>query len=226
MSQPSGFLSVMDRAAREALVSRGRRTLFQKGSTICEQGMPGTMMLLIETGRAQIIATSDDGQRIVLGQLGPGDLAGELALLDQAPRSADVIASSPVTGVVLTFSDVKTFLIEHPPIMFAVLVHLTAKLREANALAETRAIGDGSARLARCLLRLGARWGEGNAPDPIVLREQFSQSDLGELAGLSRENVNRRLRAWSKSGLVEKVGGRLVLRDPVQLEQMAQAGGD
>ncbi|MEL6773298.1 MAG: Crp/Fnr family transcriptional regulator [Pseudomonadota bacterium] len=217
----TGFMAAMERADREALIARGRRTVYQKNGAICEQGLPGDTMLVIETGRAQVAMTSDDGQRIVLGQLGPGDLAGEFALFDRAPRSADVIASTPVTGVLLSFSDVKGFLVEHPQVMFAVLVHLAGKLRDANILAETRAMGDGSARLARCLLRLAERWGEGAETGPITLREQFSQSDIGELAGLSRENVNRRMRAWSKEGLIGKADGRLVLQHPDRLRELA-----
>ncbi|MEM9782753.1 MAG: Crp/Fnr family transcriptional regulator [Pseudomonadota bacterium] len=216
------FLNALSAPARKRLLQQGRRAVYPDGTIIFHQDTPGDSMLVIETGRVEISSIAWNGRRILLGQLGPGDLVGELALLDDSPRSGDVTAAGPVTGIVLTFSDVKLALTEHPEAMFSVLLDLSRKLRAANALVENRALDDGAARLARCLLDLGKRWGVPHGEGGTLIREKFPQATLGQMAALSRENVNRRLRAWTREGWVESEGGRIVLKSPDLLRQIAE----
>lgn len=217
------FFAAMDAETRKRFLDYGARKAYPKGKAIFEQGADGASMLVISTGRAEITRVGENGASVVLGQLGPGDVAGELALLDKAPRSASVTAATPITCVLLTFADVESFLLAHPRVMFGLLADLAGKLRAANALAENRALDSGAARLARCLLDLADRWGEEDAAGEIRITEAFSQGALGQMAHLSRENVNRLLRAWEKDGWIAKEGGRLRLVDDLELESIAAA---
>ncbi|MEM6972669.1 MAG: Crp/Fnr family transcriptional regulator [Pseudomonadota bacterium] len=219
----SHFLSGLPPAARKRLLARGRRAVFTDGTVIFHQDDPGDSMLVIETGRVEISSIGSNGRRILLGHLGSGDLVGELSLFGEATRSGDVTAAGPVTGMVLTFSDVKATLTEHPEAMFSVLLDLSRKLRSANALAENRALDDGAARLARCLLELTKRWGRVQNGG-VELSEKFPQATLGQMASLSRENVNRRLRAWQREGWIQNNGGKLFLCNTQILEQIAECG--
>ena len=72
---------------------RGRR--YRKGETIFVTGDPGTSLCVIETGRVKLVLASVDGREVILDLLGPGDVFGELALLDGEPRSADAVAVEP-----------------------------------------------------------------------------------------------------------------------------------
>jgi len=218
----TGFLSALDHAATRDLLSRGARKYYPPGETIFAQGSAGSSMLSIETGRVEVSSPDEQGQRVVLGQLGPGDLVGELALLDRGIRSADAIASRPVTGTLITLSDLRAFLMERPQVSLAILADLAAKLRAANAIAEDRAIRDGAARLARSLLRLAERWGTADPSGAIRFEEAFSQGELARVAGLTRETVNRRLSTWSRRGLLAQEDGRMVVRDPRLLERIAR----
>ena len=220
------FLSAMDEPMRRRLMARGTRKLYERGEAVVHQGTAGDAMLAIETGRADVESVAANGRRILLGHLGPGDLVGELSLLDRAPRSADVIAATPVTGVLLGFQNVKGFLLEHPEVMFGIVGDLAAKLRAANALAENRALDDGAARLARCLLTLAEKWGERRADGGTRIGEGFTQGELGQMCALSRENVNRRLRAWTREGWIATEEGCLVLRAPEVLLRIAEEAGD
>lgn len=222
----SGFLSGLDHATRARLSAVGARRVYARGAMIFAQGLPGTGILIIETGRVEIERVTEQGRRLVLGNLGPGDLVGEMAAIDQGPRSASVLAATPVTGVLLSRDEIETFLLEHPRLMLSMMRDLVGKLRLANTLAEDRAITDGSARLARCLLRLAERWGAPQQGEALRLTESFSQAALGEIAGLSRENVNRRLSQWARNGWVGQHGGRLCILTPSALERIAEAGGD
>ena len=218
----ASILSEMEPELRRELRTHGRRRLFEKDATIFAQGDPGHSMLIIETGRVQVAKVSPNGQQVVLGQLGPGDIVGEMAILDGSPRSASVVAAGPTTGSLLTFADFETFLMAHPRLLLGLTVELARKLRAANALAENRAPDDGAVRLARCLLDLAERWGAPTADGSIVIKEVFRQATLGRMANLSRENVNRRLRSWQKKGWVDGADGCLVLRAPDVLRRLVE----
>ncbi|MEM6944661.1 MAG: Crp/Fnr family transcriptional regulator [Pseudomonadota bacterium] len=213
----------MTAETRRTLMGRGTRKVFSKDEVIFEQGLAGGSMLVIETGRVEISSISESGRSVLLGYLGPGDLVGELTLLDRSPRSATVTAVRPVTGVLLTFEDMEGFLLEHPSAMFGILIDLSAKLRAANSLAETRALDDGSARLAGCLLGLAERWGNERVDGGVRIEESFSQAILGQMAQLSRENVNRRIRAWSKDGVLGSEENKIILKDIQALRRIAEA---
>ncbi|MEL6426880.1 MAG: Crp/Fnr family transcriptional regulator [Pseudomonadota bacterium] len=225
MSRP-GFLDSMTPETRRTLLSRGARKVFEKDAVVFEQGLAGGSMLVIETGRVEITSIMESGRTVLLGHLGPGDLVGELTLLDRSPRSATVTAVRPVTGVLLTFEDMEGFLLEHPSAMFGILIDLASKLRAANALAETRALDDGSARLAGCLIGLAERWGKELESGQTRIEETFSQSILGQMAQLSRENVNRRIRAWSKDGMLGADGNKIIVQDMMALRRIAEASRD
>ena len=87
---------------------------------------------------------------------------------------------------------------------------------------ELQSLTSGNARLARCLMRIAQKWGSEEADGTIRIQQSFSQSDLGELAGMARENVNRHLQAWMQEGLIMFDKGELRLLDPEALADYAE----
>jgi CRP/FNR family cyclic AMP-dependent transcriptional regulator len=103
----------------------------------------------------------------------------------------------------------------------AIIKEICSKLRNLTDLHADQLATDGAKRLAMVLHKLFLKWGEPLENGEIRLDHSFSQSDLGDFAGLARENVNRRLRSWTQSGVLRTDGSYLVLSDPVQLERLA-----
>lgn len=221
----TAFWTAIGRDARSTLTGMGRRIVYADRAPIFEQGSVGDTMLVIETGRVEVFSLTESGARLVLGHLGPCQIVGEIALLDQGPRSASVVATGPVTGVLIHFDDVRGFLLESPEVMFGVVVDLAAKLRAANALTEGRGNESASVRLARCLVRLATEWGSPRDDGLVDLSVTYSQRQLGELAGLTRETVNRHLRLWADNGWLVREGGRVTLLRTEALARIA-AGED
>ncbi|MGF1501547.1 MAG: Crp/Fnr family transcriptional regulator [Paracoccaceae bacterium] len=218
-------LGSLEASARDVLFRKAARKVFEKDTLIFAYGEPGNSMMLIDTGRVEISVTTEQGRKCVLGHMGPGELVGELAMLDGGTRSADVTAVVITTGLLVTFNDFRSFLKTNPEIMLSLLQGLTAKIRNANALVEDRAQKDASARLARCVLRLAQKWGKPTDGGGIYIRQTFSQSDIGELASLARENVNRRFRSWMEEEILHfDDAGRMILPDPAALEKIASRG--
>ncbi|MBM2576346.1 Crp/Fnr family transcriptional regulator [Jannaschia sp. Os4] len=216
----STLAATMPPQAWRRLVAEGRPRHWARGATIYPQGSPGHSMLLVRTGRVEITVVDAEGRPSALNLMGPGDLVGEVALLDGGTRSASAVASTEVTGVVIERSALRAFLARDPDGALALIAELCAKLRHASAIAETRARPSGRARLARCLLQLADR------PDDRsgAVLEGLSQSALGAHAGLTRESVNRILRGWAAEGLVELDGAarRIRIHDAAALARRTE----
>lgn len=204
----------------EALFAQGHQQMYRAGEEILAAGEPGQTILLIETGRVEISVLSRAGRKSVLAQMGPGEVLGELAALDGGPRSADAIAASAVTGRVVTRENLMRFVTTRPHLAQAVITALCQKIRNASDMFANQATSDGPARLARGLLRLFDRWGEESA-EGVQLSVKFSQSEIGDFAGLARETVNRQVKIWIEAGILGLQNGQLRLNDADALRDIA-----
>jgi len=203
------------------LEQHGRLASFARGDTIYASGEDDTSMMLIVKGRVEISRSSVDGRRSILTHLGPGDVLGELAALDGGPRSADAFAVTPVRGRVLPRDRVLPLLRQTPDAAIDAIAVLCNRLRETSGMYTAHMLTDGQTRLARLLLRLAEKWGDALPDGRLQLAERFSQSELGDLVGLTRESVNRNMRDWEMAGLIERRGQGMILCDPVSLAQAA-----
>ena len=205
-----------------ALFADARPVRFDAGQTIFAAGENGTSVLLIELGRVEISNTSISGRKSVLAHMGPGEILGEIAALDGGPRSADAVAATAVSGLVLARENVLAFIAARRDFAQAVIVELCRKVRNASDMFQTQSIIEGEPRLARGLLKLFDKWGTPATEGTAVLAERFSQQDIGEFSGLARENVNRQIKAWTEAGILRVEGRHLVLLDRPALEYLAE----
>lgn len=219
-----GILDALKPEARRALISDGRRRLYQKGVTIYMRGDVGDSVFLIETGRVEIALRTSSGRKAVLNHLGPGDLVGDIAVLDRGTRTADVVAASHVTGVTIGEPAIKAALLRDPETLYALLLEVCRKMRLTIESFEDLSAKEANLRLARCILRIAKTWGQGTPPEPVTIPSEFSQGDLGDLAGLARENVNRHLRKWVGEGIVEIGEAGLVIRNHQALVALSEGG--
>ena len=101
----------------------------KKGTVMTRQGAAGGLAFIIVTGRAEVVR---DGKR--LAQLGPGDVVGELSLIDGKPRSATVTATSDLEVLELDRAELLKLVTKFPPVMRKVLESLARRLRDADLL--------------------------------------------------------------------------------------------
>ena len=203
------------------LTRRGRARHVPNGEILFAQGDPGSFLFVIQTGQVEVSTVTAAGRKVIVAHLGPGDLLGEMAVLDQSPRSATATSLSDVTGHSIGFDDFRAFLSEYPEVHFALTVELCRKLRTANELLEDQTQKSGDVRLARAVLRLAEKFGKDQA-GALDIPISLSQSDIGDLSGLTRANVNRYLRAWAEDGLVQFDKQRLKVLDIDALRSLAQ----
>src|SRR5258707_5318206 len=111
------------------LASLMRPRPYAKGEVIYLRGDPGTAFYVIASGKVKIALTSPDGKELILRRLGPGGFHGELALLDDEPRSADAVSTEASVLLVLQRDAFRHFLSEHPGIATKLLSTVSQYLR-------------------------------------------------------------------------------------------------
>ncbi len=205
-----------------ALISRGRNKTFEKGTTIFLRGDEGAWVLLLEEGIVEISVVSLNGRKSILNLVEPYDIIGEIALLDNEPRSASAVAKTDVSGIVLSRKTMMDFLGDNPQACFEIIHTLCKRVRNTSDLYEAQSLPNANARLARCILRLAEKWGERTTGGAIRVTQQLSQTELGEISGIARENVNRYLNAWTKSAILRFDKGFVTVIDKEQLEDIAE----
>jgi CRP/FNR family cyclic AMP-dependent transcriptional regulator len=204
--------SELDQLLKFAKLRHGRpnEVLFQKGD-------PGDGLIAIIEGRVKISTMSAEGKEIVLNILGPGELFGEIALIDGKDRSADATVMENAELVVIDVRDFMPFLEERPELATRLLVMLCERFRWVNDLYEDAIFMHLPARLAKHLIRLGESFGD-ESDDGVRIGIKLSQQDLGNLMGTTRESVNKQMRTWINSGIVSVDHGIITILDQDQLE--------
>jgi CRP/FNR family cyclic AMP-dependent transcriptional regulator len=114
------------------LAKRFHERSFSKDDTIVTQGTLGIGLFIIESGHADVVRSMSDGEKAVINQLGPTDFFGELSLLDDAPRTASVVATENTQCLVLTQLDFMSALEEDADIPIVMLKELAKRLRRAT----------------------------------------------------------------------------------------------
>lgn len=126
------FHGLKDRQLKQ-LAKRMRERHYNKGDVIVEQGKMGVGLFIIVNGSADVVRARPDGTSFVVDKLGPTQFFGELSLLDEAPRTASVVAQEETTCLALTQLDFIDTLHEDAEMAVEMLKELAARFRRALA---------------------------------------------------------------------------------------------
>src|SRR5208283_1023144 len=129
-----------------------REKTYPKGSVILFEDDPGESLFIVRAGRVKVVLVAEDGREVILGVLGVGDHFGELALIDDQPRSAHVIAMEDTTLLVLRREDFRQRVESTPAVAWALLTELSRRLRRADGKIGGLVLLDVPGRIARLLL--------------------------------------------------------------------------
>lgn len=200
----------------DAVLARAVLKRFTCGDVIMRRGDPAPGMTVILQGRVRVGVTSIEGQEISLGVLGPGDVVGEMALLDGGERSTDVTPVEEGVMLLIQRSDFLPLMERNARLSLALMHVLCVRLRSAKRSLEELATLRLSVRLGRLLLRLAESYGE-RTDRGLRIDLRLSQKDLANLAGASRGKINHCLRLWEQQGALLREHGHLLIRNPDML---------
>lgn len=212
-------------AVRDQIVARAKIHSFAARKTIFSTGTMRNSLMAVLSGNVQITATSPDGGEIVLAIFHPGEVFGEIALLDGKERSANARAMTDCEIAVIERADVLALLEHHPEAWRGFVDVLCARLRATDDQLVEIALLELPARLARTILRSAEDDSPGAAAASGPKSVRLSQRDLGNMVGASRERVNRWLHVWQRSNIVRVEKGAIVVRDEAALRSVARIAG-
>jgi CRP/FNR family transcriptional regulator, cyclic AMP receptor protein len=188
---------------------------FPKGARVFHEGDESDACYVIRDGEVRVTREHSDGRAIALATLGPGELVGELAMLDGGVRSASVEALSDVELLALSAADMKGLLERNADITTKLVVKLAERLRETNERISRQSFQTVPSRVAGVLSQLVNEDSAEIGRDGVTIR--MNQVDLAQLAGTSRESVSRFLAVLERAGVVRVGRGRVTVLEPPRL---------
>ncbi len=220
LSETSLFGS-SSRAALDDLAPRMQVRTRPAGTALIAQDEVGESMYILVSGHARVVLFGENGRELTLAELRPGDFFGELAILDERPRAASVIAVGDVALLELTRSAFNAHIERHPQTAVQLLKQMAARLRRADETIASLALHDVESRLVRTLERLALDDADGsttptaaNSTVPsgaLVVRRRPTQQALANMVGSCRETISRAYASMVRRGLIIPRGRALYL---------------
>ena len=193
----------------EALAALTFSRTFDKGQLIILAEETGDTLFIIRGGQVKVSLIHEDGKEFILSLLGQGEVFGELSLLDDRPRSANVTAMVETELLMLRRSDFLDLVGRVPQIAVSLLEELASRLRRTDDQVEGLALLDVHHRVAKTLLRMAEDGGH-TSPEGILVRRRPTHQQLANMSGTTRETVTRALKQLQDEGYI-RISGRQIL---------------
>ncbi|MDT5335052.1 MAG: family transcriptional regulator, cyclic receptor protein [Mycobacterium sp.] len=191
---------------------------FDTGESIFTQGDAPDCLYAIVEGKVRIGRAATDGRECVFTVLGPGDVFGEVSLLDVGPRTATAIAVTDVLATTLNRSQLLRRLADDPSSADDLMRTLARRVRwHSDALVDLMS-SDAPARVSKLLLRLARRFGA-RGDDGIRVELDLNQEQFAQMVGTSRETVNKTLSEFASEGWIRLERDAIVIIDSQPLSR-------
>ncbi len=214
----NSVLGCIPSAALRGLVKRSTLLLIDAREPIFAQGDDGHTVLIVLQGYVKLSSTTVGGREAILDVAGPGHVFGEIAVLNDWPRSADAVALSPCRLLSIDGQQLTQEMQLVPESLIAVIRLLSRRLRTATEQMTDAVDLPAPARVAKALTYLAALH---SRPDGFGLHIEFqlSQRELGGLTGLTRESINKHLANFRDAGSIRLSGQDITILDLDALRQ-------
>ncbi len=170
---------------------------YPKNSILVNEGDETDSLFIIETGKVKVYLSNEDGKEIILNILSAGDYFGEIALLDNQPRSASVMSLQHSRLWLISKKEFELCLVRYPEIALLLLKDMSSRLRFLTENVKSLALLDVYGRVARTLLSLATEK-EGR----LIIEQKLTQQDIASMVGASREMVSRILKELVTGGYI------------------------
>ena len=214
------IFSDLDNEALEQLGRYAKHTVLKRGATIFSKGDPGNSLYAVISGTVKISISSPDGRNAILNLVGSGETFGEMSVLDGQTRSADATANTNCEIYVIDRRDFLPFMRNQPALSmkFIELLCDAAAMDQRSGRAGDPAGSAGTAR------QRAASPGRARKLEPASQTIAITQQEISEMVGMTRESINKQLRAWAARNWVRLEHGAIVVLDAVSLRELAEAG--
>ena len=190
------------------LAQRATLKRFPKNSVLVNEGDETDSLYIIHSGKVKIYISDEEGKELVLSIHGPGDYFGEIALLDESPRSASAMSLEECKLYVLSKTQFESFLKQDTAICLRVMRSLTRRIRELTDNARDLALMDVYGRIAKTLTNLADE-----QDGKLVINHKVTHKDLSSMVGSSREMVSRIMKELTRGGYITVEKDRIIIND-------------
>jgi CRP/FNR family cyclic AMP-dependent transcriptional regulator len=181
---------------------------YPKNSVIINEGDHTDSLYVILSGKVKIFLTDDQQKEVIVAIQREGDYFGELALLDEAPRSASVMTMEPCSLLIVSRGAFERHLASDPKLAISLMRGLAARLRATTENVKSLALLDVYGRIARTLLQF-AKEQDGHH----VIDDRLTHQDLANMVGASREMVSRIMKDLARGGYIKTEGKRITIKE-------------
>ena len=206
--------------AFDQLCRYAKHTTLKRGAALFAKGDPGLSLYAVISGSVKMSISSADGRSAILNIIGPGEIFGEIALLDGGVRSSDAIANTNCELFVIDRREFIPFVRSQPALAMKFIELLCGRLRRTSDQVEQIILQNLPGRLASALIRLS----EKHKLEPAGRTISITQQEISEMVGMTRESINKQLRAWAARSWVRLEHGAIVVLKDEQIRQLAEAG--
>ncbi|HTK83658.1 MAG TPA: Crp/Fnr family transcriptional regulator [Patescibacteria group bacterium] len=186
-----------------------------RGDTLFHQDDEGTEAFLIVSGAIRVERLNEDGGRVLLNILGPGEFFGETALLTGNPRMAEAVAHNEALLLVIRQNDFTKMLALHPLMSERLMRMISQRLSRVSVKLEEVGLVPLKERLAGIIVDFAGRFGTDGC-----INIKLTQSDLAELAISSREHINKLIKSWENEGILRFNRGNIIVITPDKLKEL------
>src|SRR5229473_7817933 len=210
----------LDNEAFEQLCRYAKHSTLKRGTTIVSKGDPGNSLIAVISGTVKISVSSVGGRSAILNLIGPGEIFGEMSVLDGQPRSADAIANTNCEIFIIDRREFLPFVRSQPALAMKFIELLCARLRWTSDQVEQVILQNLPGRLASALIRLT----EKHKLSPTDRTIAVTQQEISEMVGMTRESINKQLRVWAAREWVRLEHGAIVVLNVEMLRELVEAG--
>ncbi|PIQ29122.1 hypothetical protein COW36_17980 [bacterium (Candidatus Blackallbacteria) CG17_big_fil_post_rev_8_21_14_2_50_48_46] len=185
-----------------------------KNEPVYLPGDPATSIYLLKKGRIRISRLSEEGKQIILSILEPGDIFGELALIEEAGEQ-DSIAEAMEDSLLCLVrkEDFENFLAMHPDLNLRVTKWMGLRLRQITNQMDALVFKSAEQRLLELLQRLSQEYPK-PVKDGMLINLTLTHQELGELTNIARPTVTELLKKLENKGLIRFEKRRVVVLNP------------
>ncbi len=181
---------------------------YPKNTVIITEGDPAEMLYIIVKGKVKILLNDEAGKEVIINCQGPGEYFGELALIDEAQRSASVMTMETSTFSVISKHSFRDLLAKNPNIALSLIRDLTQRVRVLTDNVKSLALLDVYGRVAKTLLNMATEH-----DGKLLIEDRLTQQDIASRIGASREMVSRILKDLAAGGYISMEHNHIVINE-------------
>jgi len=205
------FVALLPEVERDALLSVGTPVRFADDEVLVVQGDVGDFLYVLTSGLVKVMVAAESGAQTALAVRTRGDLVGEFGMLDYRPRTATARAVGTVHALRVGRAAYDAFAGQYPTVLPMITRYMLAKMRASTERRAAERVWPSRALLAQVVCELAEDYGERDIEGKVRL--PFTQSEVGQLAGVAVSTAERVLAEFRRKGAIATMYGAIVVRN-------------